>query len=130
MSTAPFLKEVPQPLDPRSPRRRKFTSRDASLLIFYDYPDGDHVNGFELILTDVPDERKAPRDIFISSDDYYRKFVICPAQRTPAGLVRGKNAGYMKLDKEEILRIFGLIAEGIERNITDFVVSRIRKYMY
>jgi hypothetical protein len=124
------LKEVPQRLDPRSPRKRKFESGRASLIVIYDYPNGDHITGIELIITDVPDNRGNKRDIYISSDDYYKKFVVCPAERTTKGLVRGPSAGHMYLNKEKVLDLVKRCTATLEDNIIDFVVDRIQKHMY
>jgi hypothetical protein len=124
------LKEVQQRLELRSPRKRRFESSEASLIVLYDDPNGDRITGFELIMTDVPDSRGNGSDVFISSDDYYKKFVVCPAKRMTTGLVRGPSAGHMVLDIGKVIDRIRQCTTGLESNIIDFIISRTKKYLY
>jgi hypothetical protein len=128
-SSSNVLVEVPVPLDPHSPRKRKFVCDVANLIVYYDYPDGDTITGIELCLANVH-KGKSLVDIFISSDDYYKKFVVTPAEKTTCGMVRGRTAGYMSVDKTEVLDKVRICTPNLESNIADFLISRITKYMY
>ena len=127
--TCNVLVEVPIPLDPHSHRKRKFVCDVANLVVFYNYPDGDTITGIELCLADVH-KGKSIEDIYISSDDYYKKFVVTPAERSTGGMVRGRMAGYMAVDKSEVLEKVRICTVNLESNIVDFLISRIKKYMY
>jgi hypothetical protein len=130
MTTTAVLKEISQQLDPFSPRKRRFTSDAAELTIFYSFPDGDRVTGMELFLSEIPVGKTAARDVYISSDDYYKKFVVVPAEKTSRGFVRGATAGHMHVDKAAVLERVRLCTAELENNVIDFVTSRIRKFMY
>jgi hypothetical protein len=124
-----LLVEVPVPLDPAAPRKRKFVCDTANLLLHYSYPDGDTIVGMELCLAGVHRSGEL-MDLFISSDDYYRKFVVMPAEKTTSGLVRGRASGYMSVDKSELLERVRICTADLEPNIVEFVSSRIKKYLY
>jgi hypothetical protein len=123
------LVEVPVPRDPTAPRKRKFVCDAANLLVYYSHRDGETIVGMELCLAGVRRGRESV-DLFISSDDYYKKFVVMPAERTVGGLVRGRASGYMSVDKSEVLERARTCTADLEQPITDFVMSRIRKYLY
>jgi hypothetical protein len=124
------LREIPQELDPKSPRKRRFVCETANLTIFYNYPMGDIIVSAELCLADVHVGSARVMNVYIESDDYYKKFTIAPAKRTIAGLVRSNAVGHMNLDKTEILERIKFCTQDLEYNIIDFLITRIKKYMY
>jgi hypothetical protein len=123
------LVEVPVPLDPAAPRTRRFVCDAANLLLHYSYPDGDTIVGMELCLAGVHRSSDLV-DLFISSDDYYRKFVVMPAEKSTGGLVRGRASGYMNVDKSGILERVRICTADLEPHLAGFVMTRIQKYLY
>jgi len=124
------LREIPQELDPKAPRKRKFVCDTANLTIYYNYPMGDIIQSAELCLADVHVGSQRVMDVYIESDDYYKKFTVAPAKRTTSGLIRSQATGHMNLDKAELLERIRFCTQDLEYNIIDFLINRIKKYMY
>jgi hypothetical protein len=126
--TSNVFVEIPIPSDPHSPRKWKFVCDAASLIVFYDEHDSETITGIELCLAKVP-KGKSPEDIFISSDDYDKKFVITPAVRTTGGMVRGRAVGYVDVDKSEVLDKARICTANLDSEIRDFLPTRFKKYL-
>ena len=124
------LREIPQELDPKAPRKRRFVCEKANLTIYYNFPMGDIIQSAELCLADVKVGTQRLMDVYIESDDYYKKFTVMPAKRTSNGLVRSAAGGHMNLDKAEILERIKFCTQDLEYNIVDFLINRIKKHMY
>jgi hypothetical protein len=124
------LREIPLELEPNSPRKRRFICDAANLTIYYDFPGGDTIVSAELCLADVKVGTARVMDVYIESDDYYKKFTVAPAERTTSGLVRSKAMGHVNVDKTEILERIKFCTSNLEYNVIDFLIKRIKKYMY
>jgi hypothetical protein len=124
------LVEIPQELDPKSSRKRKFVCENANLVIYYDFPAGDIIVSAELCLADVHVGINRIMDIFIESNDYYKKFTVAAAARTTSGLARSQSTGHVNVDKIEILERIKFCTANLEYNVIDFLIKRVKKYMF